>query len=86
MVGIVSGDDIRVHQPGRRAYLPLKHLLGLIGLDDLAGEHLEGDDPVHRLVLGLENPAHAAAPQLVENPVLSKVKSAGAAGEKHIRL
>ena len=41
---------------------------------------------MHGLMNGLENPAHAALPQLVQNSVLTQLEAAGPAGQQHLRL
>ena len=59
---------------------------GPLGPRQLGGEHLQRDDAVHRAVLGLEHPAHAAAADLVEDAILTQHEPRHPAGQQVLRL
>ena len=61
-------------------------LFGPLGLEEFAREHFDGDQPVHRRMAGLEDPAHAAPTELVEDAILAELKAAGPAGQEHLGL
>ncbi len=86
LVGVVGGDDVRVDELGRRPHLAQEHFLGAVGAQQVGGQHFEGDDAAHRAVFGLEDAAHAAAADLVENAVLPQQKARRAADQEALGL
>ena len=49
-------------------------------------QHLEGDDAAHGAVFGLENAAHAAAADLIEDAILPEQEAGGAADQQALGL
>ena len=86
LVGVVGRDDVRVDQLGRSPHLAQEHFLGAVGTQQVGGQHLERDDAAHGAVFGLEDAAHAAAADLVENAVLSQQEAGGAADQEALGL
>ena len=52
----------------------------------VGSQHLEGDDAAHGAVLGLEDAAHAAAADLVEDAILAQQEAGGAADQQALGL
>ncbi len=63
LAGVEDGDDVGVDEPGRGPRLLLEAANGFGGGEPVAAQHLEGDHTVEAQVAGLEDLAHAAAPQ-----------------------
>ena len=86
LIGVVGGDDVGMDELGGGADLAQEQLLGAAGADQVGRQHLEGDDPAHGAVFGLENAAHAAAADLFEDAVLPQQKAGGAADQQALGL
>src|SRR5262249_24268694 len=84
--GVEGADDVRVIELGRGAHLAFEELTGPLGVHEVRGENLQGDDAVHRLVLGLEDAAHDAAADAIENAILTERESVGSAAIDHLGL
>ena len=52
----------------------------------VGGQHLEGDDALHGAVLGLEDAAHAAAAQLIEDAILAQDEAGWCADQQALGL
>ncbi len=71
-VGVVGNHDVGVCQPGSGLDLPLESAQSLRRLHDLGRQDLQGDQPFHPPVLGLEHQSHAALAELVEDDVVAQ--------------
>ncbi len=85
-VRVERGDDVGMNDLGDRANLVQEQFHGAIGRQQLGGQHLERDDALHRQMLGLVNPAHAAAADLLEDSVLAQQEAGGSADEQTLGL
>ena len=66
--------------------LAQEQFLGAVGAQQVGRQHLEGDDAAHGAVLGLEDAAHAAAADLVEDAVLAQQEAGRAADQQALGL
>jgi hypothetical protein len=69
---LVDGDQVVVLDRGERAGLPEEALAFLLGFDELGAHHLERDGPPQDEVLRVEDHAHPAAPEHLEDPVVAE--------------
>ena len=69
--------DVRVVQPRRGPGLAVEPADLLGGPGDARGQHLQGDVPAERLLLGLVDDAHAAAADLAEDAVVAQPLEGG---------
>ena len=67
---VVDGDDVGVAEPGARLRLAEEAGAKLVGDLDVARDDLEGHEAIEDRVMGLEDHAHAAAPDPLEDLVL----------------
>ena len=67
---IVDRTNVRVVERRGRTRLTLEPLERFLTAGELLGQELERDNPPEALVLGLVDEAHAAAPELFEDPVV----------------
>ena len=72
LVGIKRRDDVRVSQLRDRFYLAVKPFHRAGRFHPRPRHHLQRDEPLHQLVLGLEHHPHAALTELVENDIVAQ--------------
>jgi hypothetical protein len=65
----MDGDDVRVVERSERVRLALEAAAGALVVAQVVGEELEDDPPLQARVERQQEAAHAAALQLLENPV-----------------
>ena len=70
LVDVVDGADVRMIQGGGRLGLPLESLQRMAVLGQLFGQELQGDGALEPGVLGLVDDTHAAAAELLQDPVV----------------
>ncbi len=71
-VGIVGGDDIRMPQLGGRPHLAFEARHGSRVPHRLCRQHLQSHQSIHPAMLGLEDLAHAAGAELVEDRIVAQ--------------
>jgi hypothetical protein len=70
LVGVVGGHDVGVREPGGGLHLAIEAIDSLRRSHRGRGKHFDGHHPVHAPMQGLDDHAHAALAQLVENHIL----------------
>ena len=74
LVGVVGADDVRMGQRRRRPNLALEAAHGVGVVEPFLADELEGDDPAELPVAGLEDLAHAALAQPLQQDVRAQEK------------
>ena len=84
--GVVGGDDVGMVELGRRFHFSVETLHRRFGLCGGLGEDLDGHDPLHQAVLGLENLPHAPFGHFFKDLVVPDHQQVAFAGEGDIGL
>ncbi len=85
-IGVVGQNDVGVLQLRERPHFALEPALGEVLILRGRPQHLERHDSAHDGVVGLENLAHPAAAQLVEQAVLTQHEPARRLLQQHSDL
>jgi hypothetical protein len=86
LVGVEGGDDVRVDQPGGGLGLAMEPLDRVGRADGGGRKHLQGHEPMHAAMLGLEHHAHAPLAKLIEHQVVAQQQAAPPALVDLLRL
>ena len=75
LIRIVGGDDIRVVDPCRRLHFPFEACDGTRPPDEFRCQNLNRDHPIHDAVSCLENLAHTASADSINEQILTEHQS-----------
>jgi hypothetical protein len=72
LAGVVGRHDVSVMEPRRGFDLAVETGDGVFASHRRGGEHLDGHNPLHATVLGLEHDPHAPRADAIQDDILAK--------------